>query len=139
RDRVRIIRAPIEGPQQFTGVDVKTTDHAGGFAGGEVIGDGTGNHDRFIGNDRRRGRLVQTRRGVRHIGLQIQNTFVGKGFAQLTVVCVDGEQTTIVYRQHDTARTVSDHFRAGVVGTRFVVRDATTGDVLERGIGIQLR
>ena len=139
RDRVRIFRARVEGPQQFTGVHVETTDNAGGFAGGEVICYRTGNHDGFIGDDGRGGRLIQTRRGVRHIGLQIQDTFVGKGFAQLARFGIDGEQTTIVHRQHDAARTVGNDFRARIIRARFVIRDATAGHVLEGRVGVQLR
>ena len=137
-DRVRIFRARVEGPQQFTGVHVETTDNAGGFAGREVIRYRTGNHDGFIGDDWRGGRLIQTRRGVRHVGLKIQNAFVSEGFAQLTGLSVDGKQAAIVHRQHNAARTVGNDFRAGIIGARFVVRDAAAGNVLERRVGVQL-
>ena len=111
RDRIRVFRTRIEGPQQFAVIDVKTTDHARGFAGGKVIRYRTGNHNRFIGDDRRRCWLIQPRRGVRHIGLQIQNTFVGKGFAQLAGFRIHRKQTTIVYWQDDAAWTIGNHFR----------------------------
>ena len=137
-DRVGIFRARVEGPQQFTGVHVETTDNAGGFAGREVIRYRTGNHDGFIGNDWRGGRLIQTRRSVRHVGLKIQNAFVSEGFAQLTGLSVDGKQAAIVHRQHNAARTVGNDFRAGIISARFVVRDAAAGDVLERRVGVQL-
>ena len=138
RDRVRIFRARVEGPQQFTGVHVETTDNAGGFAGREVIRYRTGNHDGFISDDWRGGRLIQTRRSVRHVGLKIQNAFVSEGFAQLTGLSVDGKQAAIVHRQHNAARTVGNDFRAGIICARFVVRDAAAGDVLERRVGVQL-
>ena len=138
RDRVWIFRARVESPQQFTGVHVETTDNAGGFTRREVIRYRTGNHDGFIGDDWRGGWLIQTRRGVRHVGLQVQNAFVGEGFAQLAGLSVDGKQTAIVHRQHNAARTVSNDFRAGIIGARFVVRNAAAGHVLERRIGVQL-
>jgi hypothetical protein len=36
--------------------------------------------------------LIQTRGGVRHVGLQVQDTFVGKGFAQLARFGVDANR-----------------------------------------------
>ena len=139
RNRVRIFRARIEGPQQFARVNVETTDHTGRFASREVIRDRTGDHNRFIGDNRRGRRFIQTRRGIRHIGLQIQNAFVAKGFAQLAGFGVNGEQSAIVDRQHDATRAIGHHFRAGIIRAGFVIGHATAGNVLEGRIRIKLR
>jgi hypothetical protein len=51
-NRVGIFRARIEGPQQFTGIHVKAADNARGSRV-EKLSVTAGNHDGFIGDDRR--------------------------------------------------------------------------------------
>ena len=141
RDGVRIFRARIEGPQQLAAVDVEAANDAGRLAVGVVVGHGAGDDDHFIGDHRRRSRLVVARRRIRHVALQVQLAVVGEVRARFAGVGVQREQAAVVDRQNDAARA---HRRCGIAGgargcSGFVVRHAAAGDVLEGRVVLQLR
>ena len=140
RNRVRIFRARIEDPQQFTGIDVEAANYARRLARRVVIGYRARHNDGGIGDNRRRRRLILARRGDRLLVLQIQLAVVAEGRAARTGVRIQREQTAVVYRQVNTARAERRLAVSGIGRRRhFVVRDATAGDMLEGRIRLHAR
>ncbi len=142
RQRVFVGRAGIPGPDQFSSVDVEAPDHAGGFFGGVIVDDGAADHDDLVADHRRRGRLVEARRLDAHALLEVERAVIGEAFAGLAGVGIDRDHAAVIDRQEDLSRAIGRRRLAlGVdrARRRLVIGHAAAGQVLKRGVALELR
>ena len=96
----RITRIPRPG--QFTGVDVKRTDHPRRFAGRVVIRDAAADHHHITRDQRGGGLLIVTCFDFAHPDAKVDNTAIAEALAQFAGVGINGDQAGIDRRQEQT-------------------------------------